>query len=102
MAALVLTAGFNSSYWSSSNSWSCTGSRKSSHSIASTSPVVIIRMSIMPDNCFISITRGKPLWAGGVTGDEIGLPRLMANPTARLSLDALDRMERQKRLQGAG
>jgi DnaK suppressor protein len=36
------------------------------------------------------------------TGDEIGLPRLKANPTARLSLDAQDRMERQKRLHGAG
>jgi DnaK suppressor protein len=36
------------------------------------------------------------------TGDEIGLPRLKANPTARLSLDAQERMERQKRLQGAG
>lgn len=35
------------------------------------------------------------------TGDEIGLPRLKANPTARLSLDAQERMERQKRLQGA-
>ena len=36
------------------------------------------------------------------TGDEIGLPRLKANPTARLSLDAQERMERKKRLQGAG
>ena len=36
------------------------------------------------------------------SGDEIGLPRLKANPTARLSLDAQERMERQKRLQGAG
>ena len=36
------------------------------------------------------------------TGDEIGLPRLKANPTARLSLDAQERMERQNRLQGAG
>lgn len=35
------------------------------------------------------------------TGDEIGLPRLKANPTARLSLDAQERMERQRRLQGA-
>lgn len=36
------------------------------------------------------------------TGDEIGLPRLKANPTARLSLDAQDRMEKQRRLHGAG
>ena len=36
------------------------------------------------------------------TGDEIGLPRLKANPIARLSLDAQERMERQKRMQGAG
>ena len=35
------------------------------------------------------------------SGDEIGLPRLKANPTARLSLDAQDRMEKQRRLQGA-
>lgn len=36
------------------------------------------------------------------TGDEIGLPRLKANPTARLSLDAQERVERQNRLQGTG
>jgi DnaK suppressor protein len=36
------------------------------------------------------------------TGDEIGLPRLKANPTARLSLDAQDRIEKQRRLHGAG
>ncbi len=36
------------------------------------------------------------------TGDEIGLPRLKANPTARLSLDAQERLERHKHLQGAG
>jgi len=35
------------------------------------------------------------------SGDEIGLPRLKANPTARLSLDAQDRLEKQRRLQGA-
>lgn len=33
------------------------------------------------------------------TGDEIGLPRLKANPTARLSIDAQERRERQSRFQ---
>lgn len=33
------------------------------------------------------------------TGDEIGLPRLKANPTARLCIDAQERREQQNRFQ---
>lgn len=33
------------------------------------------------------------------TGDEIGLPRLKAKPTARLCIDAQERRERQERFQ---